>query len=670
MKRFLTIILLLTTMAAVAAEYPLRTTMSLNHDWQFYLVEDGAAKAEYVTLPHTWNSGEHRCVYATAHYTRTFAVPATMRGKRLFLRFGGVQSVASVFVNGRYVGEHKGAYTGFTFEVTDKVRYGENNTLMVVVSNNQRSDVLPISLDQDIYGGIYRDVELLVANRNIVSPTFYGSEGVFVEQHEVSQERASGVVKVHLSALDEGAHMVNMRIVAPDGYEVCRHSVKGGKADKPVAVELPFSIDYPDLWSPESPTLYRVEISIGNFDKPSDVVMLNVGFRDISVNDDNRLCINGQAVDVCGVNLAHDRAGVGVALSNEHLDSDLATIRSMGANALRSLTGPHAAYLYERCDKEGVLVWVDLPLTCSLTGFGGMYFYPTDAYKANGMEQLQEILYQNYNHPSVVMWGVFSLVTGRGDDVMPYVRELNDMVHKLDPSRKSVACSNRDGEINFITDLVVLRQDVGWTKGSYEDVAVWCSQLTNNKKFGKLRYGVCYGEEGVVEHTVDQLSRTEVGARYLPERNQTAMHERYIALINENPIFWGIWLDNMFDHASSINPSGKRYSGVVGFDHQAKKDSYYLYRALWNSSEPTLYIAERGWQRRCDELQTIKVYSSVGRPTLVVGGDSVEMHELSPKCWCADSVVFSGETTVRVHDASGQHRDSVKIIIDKLRVRR
>ena len=253
MKRFLTIILLLITTLASGAESPLRTAMSLDHDWQFYFANEGIASAEYITLPHTWS--DHECRYATAHYLRNFTMPATMRGKRLFLRFGGVQSVAEVFINGRYVGEHRGAYTAFTLEITDKVRYGESNTLMVVVSNNTRSDVLPISTDQNLYGGIYRNVELIATNKNIISPTVYGTDGLFVEQHEVSEERASGVVSVHLSAKEEGAHMVNMRIIAPDGYEVCRHSLKSGKADKPLAVELPYTIEYPDLWSPAEPTV-------------------------------------------------------------------------------------------------------------------------------------------------------------------------------------------------------------------------------------------------------------------------------------------------------------------------------------------------------------------------------------------------------------------------------
>ena len=668
MRRFITLFMLLVAVVAQGAESPQRTTYSLNEDWQFCFAKEDIASAGYVRLPHTWSDEE--CIATTAYYVRHMSVPTTMRGKRLFLRFGGVQSVAEVFVNGRYVGEHRGAYTAFTLEITDKVRYGENNIITVIVSNNRRADVLPLSTDQNLYGGIYRDVELLVTNKNVISPTAYGTDGVFVEQREVTKERASGVVKIHLSAKDDGAHMVNMRIIDPDGYEVCSSSAKGTKADNLHAIELPFAIDYPVLWSPERPIFYRVEASVGNIYNPTDKLVFTVGFRSVTINDKNRLCINGKECDVRGVNLAHDRQGVGVALSNEHLDEDFATICDMGANALRSLSGPHRSHLYDRCDREGVLVWIDLPLSCSLINYSDIYYYPTMAYKTNGLEQLTEIVYQNYNHPSVVMWGLFSLLSGRGDDVVPYVRELNDMVHKIDPSRLSVACSNRDGELNFITDLVVLRQDVGWTKGSYDDVAVWCDQLKANKKFSKLRFGVCYGEEGVVEHTTDEVRRTEIGATYLPERNQTLMHEKYLALIAEHNVFWGVWIDNMFDYASSPSANGLRESGVVCYDHTTKKDAYYLYRALWNKAEPTLYIAERKWQRRSDAQQSVKIYSSVGCPVLTVNDESVALKEVMPCVWSADSITFDDTTLIYVEDASKKYYDNATIIIDRLRVRR
>jgi beta-galactosidase len=173
-----------------------------------------------------------------------------------------------------------------------------------------------------------------------------------------------------------------------------------------------------------------------------------------------------------------------------------------------------------------------------------------------------------------------------------------------------------------------------------------------------------------VGHTTDEVRRTEHGATYLPERNQTAMHEKYSALIAEHNVFWGVWLDNMFDYASRQSTHGMRESGMVCYDHTSKKDSYYLYRALWNSSEPTLYVAERKWQRRADKVQSVKVYSSVGRPELIVADQSVELQEVMPCVWSADSVVLDDVTTLQVVDASNKHHDSVKIIVDKLRVRR
>ena len=675
MKGYITTILLILAsmfsgfeLSAQTSDASPRTHYSMNDGWRFSHLYTTDGEVQTIDLPHTWSQGE--CRYSTAQYLKQLHVPYTLRGKRLFLRFGGAMSVATVLVNGKYVGEHRGSYTAFTFEITDKVRYGEDNTIMVVVSNNLRNDVFPISTEHNLYGGIYRDVELLVTNKNIISPTFYSSEGIFVEQHEVTEERASGVVKLYLSAVDEGAHQITVRFVAPDGYEVARYTTKAGKSDKQIAVELPYSIEYPDLWSPESPTIYRVEAIVGNLDKPSDAVELNVGFRDISISKDNRLVINGKQTDIRGVHMPHDRQGVGNALRKEHLVSDLAYVKDMGANAIRSIIGPHAQSLYDACDKEGVLAWIDAPFTRNVMLFNDICYYPTATLRDNGFEQLREVIYQYYNHPSVVMWGIFSFVAQRGDDVVPYIKELNALAHELDASRPTVACSNADGDINFVTDLIVLRQDVGWYKGTYDDIRVWSRQLSENKKFKALRYGVSYGEEGALTHIADNLQRAERGARFRPERAQTMMHESYAQLLSESGIFWGVWLNNMFDYSSSYRSEGMNYSGVMGFDHTTKKDAYYLYRALWNKSEPTLYIAERRWANRCDALQTIRVYSSVDRPTLVVDRDSVELRQVFECCWQADSVVIGERTMVRVIDGTGLYRDSVELKVDKLRVAR
>ena len=167
------------------------------------------------------------------------------------------------------------------------------------------------------------------------------------------------------------------------------------------------------------------------------------------------------------------------------------------------------------------MVWVDNPFTHNVVLFNDICYYPSEALRENGFEQLREVIYQNYNHPSVVMWGLFSLVRQQGDNVVEYVKELNDAAHKFDASRLTAGYSNADGEINTITDVVVLRQNVGWQRGSVEDVAVWCRQLASKREWTQYHFGVGYGEEGVETHNVERIERAERGARLLPMRRQT-----------------------------------------------------------------------------------------------------------------------------------------------------
>lgn len=654
----------------VFAQEPLRERYSLNDGWMVKDAEaSDAAVVEHVTLPHTWDVAvrEGEMDRGTMSYSREIFIPVEWQKRRVFIRFGGAQSVAEVFVNGRYVGAHHGGFSSFTFELTDKLRYGSNNYLRVMVSNSHRSDVLPVSTDMTCGGGLYRGVELLVTGQEIISPLYYGCEGVIVEQAKVDANSASGVVKVYLSTKELDHVNVNMRIVGEDGYEVVSRSVKASKISPERAVELPFSIAAPQLWSPDSPVMYDVEVSVGDLKSPLDRVVVRTGFRSVAVNDDNQLCINGCPVAVRGVNYGHDRHGYGMALDAMHLDEDCAMIDDMGANAIRSLVGPHDGRLYDWCDSNGMLVWVDMPNTRSERTFSDICYYPHEAFRNNGFEQLTEIIMQNYNHPSVVMWGLFSLVWQRGDDVVPYVEELNTLAHKLDASRLTVGCSNVDGDINFVTDLVVLRQDVGWMKGSYDDVSVWCKQLTRNKAFSELRSGVCYGEAGVRGHNAEHIERATRTSRLYPERRQREMHERYIDIIETNECFWGVWLDNMFDYASWRSAYGMNLAGMVEHDHKTTKDVYHLYRARWNGDASTMHIADRGWRERRDTLQRITVYSSVGAPRLVVGADTIATSERSRGCYVADSVVVKGVRVIRAVDASARCRDSIMLRVGSSR---
>ena len=652
MKRYIATLLLLAACASVQA----REVFPLNEGWRFFFKsENSSDNARHVTLPHTWNTDTGACGYfleTTANYQNDMYVPAEWASKRLFVKFYGVQNVADLFVNGYHVGAHRGGSTAFTFEITDKIRFGEDNALLVVVSNNSRDDVLPASTDMNLYGGIYREAELILTGKTAVSPLHLGSEGVLVRQNSVTSALVEGEAEIYLTSAGESTCMLTLDITAPDGRKVFTKRQKTRLDGRPVVI--PFSIADPQLWSPSSPALYRVTASIGE-ETVTDSVTVRTGFRNIQVTTAGGLTINGERIPVHGVTLYHDNAISGGAVLAQDYDADLQQIRDLGANALRSAVMPHAQYLYDRCDEQGLLVWIDSPLHRS-SFLGDVAYYATPQFEQNGIQQLQEIIAQNYNHPSVVMWGIFSRLWMRGDDVTPYLRRLNDTAHAMDRSRPTVACSDQNGGLNFITDLIVWRQDVGWRKGSTDDVAVWRNQLQKN--WSNLRSGVCYGGSGFIGHK-SYTAQAAPRSNWMPEERQTRFHEEYVKNLQNDSLFWGTWINNMFDYGSARRPYGINGEGLVTIDRRERKDAYYLYRALWNERKPTLHIVDKRRSLRDRNRQAFSVYSSVGAPTLFVGADTVAMTQYAACQYRSDSVEIQG--IVKVKAVAGEQCDSVTL---------
>ncbi len=652
MKRYTATFLLLALCAAVQA----REVFPLNEGWRFFFKsENSSDNARHVTLPHTWNTDTGAGGYfleTTANYQNDMYVPAEWASKRLFVKFYGVQSVADLFVNGYHVGAHRGGSTAFTFEITDKIRFGEDNALLVVVSNNSRDDVLPTSTDMNLYGGIYREAELILTEKTAVSPLHLGSEGVLVRQNSVTSALVEGEAEIYLTSAGESTCMLTLDITAPDGRKVFTKRQKTRLDGRPVVI--PFSIANPQLWNPSSPALYRVTASIGD-DAVTDSVTVRTGFRNIQVTTAGGLTINGERIPVRGVTLYHDNAVSGGAVLAQDYDADLQQIRDLGANALRSAVMPHAQYLYDRCDEQGLLVWIDSPLHRS-SFLSDVAYFATPQFEQNGIQQLQEIIAQNYNHPSVVMWGIFSRLWMRGDDVTPYLRRLNDAAHEMDRSRPTVACSDQNGGINFITDLIVWRQDVGWRKGSTDDVAVWRNQLQKN--WSNLRSGVCYGGSGFIGHK-SYTAQAAPRSNWMPEERQTRFHEEYVKNLQNDSLFWGTWINNMFDYGSARRPYGINGAGLVTIDRRERKDAYYLYRALWNERKPTLHIVDKRRSLRDRNRQAFSVYSSVGAPTLFVGADTVAMTQYAACQYRSDSVDVQG--IVKVKAVAGEQCDSVTL---------
>ena len=645
MKRYIATLLLL----AICASTQAREVFPLNEGWRFFFKsENSSDNARHVTLPHTWNTdtgGTGYFLETTANYQNDMYIPAEWATKRLFVKFYGVQSVADVFVNGYYVGGHKGGGTAFALEITDKIRFGSDNALLVVVSNNYCDDVLPTSTDMNLYGGIYRKAELILTEKTAVSPLYLGSDGILVRQNSVSDERVEGEAEIHLVTGGENSCVLTLDITAPDGSRVFSKRQKTRIDGKPVTI--PFSVDAPQLWSPANPALYRVSVSIGDA-TVTDSVAVRTGFRSIVATPAGGFAVNGSRIPIHGVTLYHDNAISGGALIAPDYEADLGQIRTLGANALRSAVMPHAQYLYDRCDELGMLVWVDAPFHRS-SFLGDVAYYATPQFEQNGLQQLQEIIAQNYNHPSVVMWGIFSRLWTRGNDVTPYLGKLNAAAHALDPSRPTVACSDQDGNINFITDLIVWRQDVGWRKGTTDDVTVWRDQL--QKGWSHLRSGICYGGS----YTAQAAPR----ANWMPEERQTHFHEQYAKNLQNDSLFWGTWINNMFDYGSVRRPYGVNGAGLVTIDRRERKDAFYLYKALWNKEEPTLHITDKRRTLRDGERQAFHIYSSAGAPTLLAGADTLAVTEYATCQYRTDSVSLRG--TVEIKAIAGPLRDSVTL---------
>lgn len=654
MKRYIAILLALGLSTATFA----REVFPLNEGWRFYFKsENSSDNARHVTLPHTWNTDTGAGDYfleTTANYQNDFFVPAEWAVKRLFVKFYGVQSVADVFVNGSHVGEHRGGATAFTMEITDKIRFGADNALVVVVNNTCRTDVLPTSTDMNLYGGIYREAELIVTDRTAISPLYLGSDGVFVKQQAVNAQQAEGEVQVHiLPARSQTTCMLTIGITSPDGSEVFTKRQKVRlEGDKPVSV--PFTVENPKLWNPSSPALYTVTATIGE-GQSTDRVSVRTGFRTIAVNPGKGLRINGVHIPVHGVTLYHDNAISGGALTAEDYNEDLAQIRLLGANAVRSAVMPHAQYFYDRCDEQGIMAWVDSPLHRA-PFLGDFSYYSTPQFEQNGLQQLREIIAQNYNHPSVVMWGIFSLMWTRGDDVTPYIKRLNDEAHLMDPSRPTTACSDQDGNINFTTDLIVWQQEVGWAKGSTDDIKFWRDLM--QKKWSHLRSAIAYGPSGFIGHK-SYTAKTAPLVNWNPEQRQTRFHEEYARNLQGDSLLWGVWINNMFDYGSARRPYGFNASGLVTLNRRDRKDAFYLYKALWNASDPTLHITDKRLRLRDAAQQSFRIYSSVGQPLLLINSDTVKLHEYAACQYQSDTVTLQG--TVRVNVTAGGLSDSVTL---------
>lgn len=604
-----------------------RDIYSLNRRWTFSIGHtNSTSHGKEVNLPHTWNNdammGKTDYYRGEGYYDRSVNIPAEWNGKRLFVRVLGANSVANLFVNGRHVGEHRGGNSSFTFEVTDFVKFGQTNMLRIVVNNSPRLDVLPTAGTANRYGGLYRGVELIVTDSFAISPLEQGSDGVWVEQHKVSRERVEGAVRVALSGLKPATEDCSVAIrITDENEELITDNIVSIPTNYNKAIEVPFTIENPTLWNGvHNPYMYDIDVCLSVGSRVIDSLSISTGFRSLEVKPQQGLILNGEPYPLRGAVIHRDRAMGGNALTPLQIEEDFNILLEMGANAVRIDGGQHAQYFYDLCDRNGIIVWSDFPLQGQVLATDCQYV-GTEEYHKNGSAQLEESILQLYNHPSIAFWGIFSKLNYRGDDPTEYVRLLNDKTKALDPTRLTAAVSNQDGELNFITDVVIFEHSFGWGLGSPDDIALWCDQF--KKQWGaKICSGVAFVAGGSIYHQDGKLERPTVDSQWHPEGWQTHLHERYMHHLQGQEGFIGIFATNLFEFGAATLTSGDGKgvddTGLVTFDRKDKKDAFYLYKALWNTTDPFVHIVGRRYDTRTESVQSIKIYSNQAEVDLVL----------------------------------------------------
>ena len=606
-----------------------RENILINQDWNFrfsHQVDKNSSRR--VDLPHTWNaqdalSGKPDYKRGIGNYDKKLFIRSEWKGKRLFLRFEGANCVSNVFINGKQIGEHRGGYGAFIFEITDKVNYGKDNTVLVRVNNGEQLDVMPLVGDFNFYGGIYRDVHLLVTEDICISPLDYASPGVYLVQQQVDKKQAGILARINLSNGTEHPRQATLKLQVKEGDKVVY------QADKNVTVaphtkvqseEMSFTLPNPHLWNgTEDPFMYQTVITLMKDGKEIDKVEQPLGLRYYTTDANQGFFLNGKHLPLHGVCRHQEWAEVGNALHPMHHEEDTRLMLEMGVNAIRLAHYPQAAYMYDLMDRNGIVTWAEIPFV-GPGGYADKGFVDQPSFRENGKEQLKEMVRQHFNHPSICFWGLFNELKENGDNPLEYIKELNVLAHKEDPTRPTTSASNQGGAINFITDNIAWNRYDGWYGATPATLASWLDKTHQSHPQIKIAISE-YGAGASIYHQQDSLVQTSPGSWWHPENWQTEYHIQNWKIISERPYVWGSFVWNMFDFGAAHRTEGDRPGindkGLVTHNSKVKKDAFYFYKANWNP-EPMVYIAGRRSVNRVKPVTEVQVFSNCAEVTLKV----------------------------------------------------
>ena len=627
----------------------MRKVYNFNTKWAFSKEATEAPKVMpekwyWVSLPHTWNDidgqdGGNDLYRGTAYYAKELEKIDLPKADKYYLELNGANSSATVYVNGKKLASHDGGYSTWRVNITDVLE--DKNLFVVEVDNSQNDRVYPQNADFTFYGGLYRDVNILAVNNSHFDLEYYGGPGIKVTP-EVVENNANVEVEVFTTnTLD--TQKLNYILKDREGNIIAQKETSASET------KVRFEIENVHLWhGKKDPYLYSAEVYLKQDDEVLDNVSTRFGCRTFKIDPELGFILNGEEYPLRGVSRHQDRWGIGNALLPEHHEEDMDMICEVGATTIRLAHYQHDQYFYDLCDERGMVIWAEIPYISTHMPNG----------RENTISQMKELITQNYNHPSIVVWGLSNEITMSGESTED-LREnhviLNDLAHEMDKTRlTTIACvsmCSMDDPYVQIPDVVSYNHYFGWYGGDTSMNGPWFDEF--HAKYPNIPIGCSeYGCEALNWHT----SNPEQGD--YTEEYQAYYHEELIKQFFTRKYMWATHVWNMFDFgADSRNEggeNGQNHKGLVTFDRKYKKDSFYAYKA-WLSDEPFVHICGKRYVDRVEETTKVTVYSNQPEVELFANGVSLGKQS-SPEHFFYFEVPNNGETNLEA--IAGECKDN------------
>ncbi len=627
----------------------MRQVISLNSKWSFSKQAEAVPSAidatwEVVDLPHCWNAidgqdGGNDYYRGTAYYSKVLNKAELPQTDRYYLEICGANSSADVYVDGKHLAHHDGGYSTWRVNVTDVL--GENSLLTVVVDNAANETVYPQMADFTFYGGLYRNVNLICVNESHFDLDYYGGPGIMVTP-TVEGEKATVAVQVFLTDAKEG-QSVKYTVYDKDENVIAQTETAETKAE--------LVIENVHLWhGRKDPYLYCCEAELMENGNVLDSVCTRFGCRTFKIDPDNGFILNGEEYPLRGVSRHQDRWGLGNALLPEHHEEDMELICEMGATTIRLAHYQHDQYFYDLCDEKGLVIWAEIPYISKHVPTG----------RENTISQMKELVVQNYNHPSIVVWGLSNEISigGSDEDLMENHRILNDLCHEMDKTRlttiAAVSMCKMDDPYLQIPDVVSYNHYFGWYGGETSMNGPWFDKfhaMHPNIPIGCSEYGC----EALNWHTSDPRQGDYT------EEYQAYYHEELIKQLFTRKYMWATHVWNMFDFGADARneggENGQNHKGLVTIDRKYKKDSFYAYKA-WLSDEPFVHLCGKRYVDRVEDVTKVTVYSNQPTVELFANGVSLGVKEAADHFFYFD-VPNVGETELKA--VAGSCTDESKL---------